>query len=261
MKTSDTFDFRRFGLLVRQNFIHHNRMMVLCVVGFCGGLFLLLLLVQAINQFETWTRDAYSNTFYTIFILTGLLYAGTAFTGLRSKEKSFSYLLTPASAFEKFLLEFLVRIVLFLILVPLLYWAVFNTEGFFVQAIRENFEFKPYSYTEFTLFPVLTSELRQWLIAMCIALGLLILTLPFAGAATFMRYPLPKTLFGVTAIFLFHVLIVYFFLEILKFNGPSHGKVLGMDGEDFIKFLTVYGIIANIVVLAASYFKLKEREV
>ncbi|MDV3307812.1 MAG: hypothetical protein LOY03_03230 [Cyclobacteriaceae bacterium] len=208
-------------------------------------------IVQAINKFETWTRDAYSNTFYTIFILTGLLYAGTAFTGLRSKEKSFSYLLTPASAFEKFLLEFLVRIVLFLILVPLLYWAVFNTEGFFVQAIRENFEFKPYSYTEFTLFPVLTSELRQWLIAMCIALGLLILTLPFAGAATFMRYPLPKTLFGVTAIFLFHVLIVYFFLEILKFNGPSHGKVLGMDGEDFIKFLTVYGIIANIVVLAA----------
>lgn len=261
MKTSDTFDFRRFGLLVKQNFIHNYRMMLICLIGFCGGLFMLLLLVQAMNKFDTWTRDAYINTFLAIFIALGLLYSGTSFPGLRSRERTFSYLLIPASTFEKFLLEFLSRIVLFLVAVPLLYWAVFTTEGFFLQAIHNKFVFQPYSYSDLTMLRFLPSDLTRWLVGMSFALGLLLFTLPFVGAATFMKYPLPKTLFSVAVIFLFHVFLVYFFLEILKFDGPHDGKILGMDGDDFIKFLTVYGIIGNIILLTATYFKLKEREV
>ena len=260
MKASDTFNLNRFGLLVKQNFIHNYRIMLICLAGFCGGLFMSLLFIQATNEFHTWSVNAYFSMFLTVFISTGLLYAGTAFPRLRSREKSYSYLLIPASVFEKFLFEVLTRIVLFLVLVPLLYWVIFNTEGFFLQAVHSEFAFKPYSYMDLILLNILPSELTHWLMAMSLSLGLLIFTLPFVGAATFMKYPLPKTLFGVALLFLFHALLVYFFLEVLGSDGPSDGKVLGMDGDGFIRFLTVYAIIANIVLLTASYFKLKERE-
>lgn len=260
MKTSDTFSITRFLLLVKQHLIHNHRMLLLSIVGFCGGLFILLLIMQAMNEFDTWTKDAYYHTFLVIFIATGLLYAGTSFPGLRSRERSFGYLLNPASTFEKFLFEFFSRIAIFLVLVPLLYWAIFHAEGFFLQAIHAQFQFAPYSFTDLAVLMMLPSHLANWLLAMGLVMGLLIFTLPFTGATVFMRYPLPKTLFIVSITFFFHMFLVYICLEILEFDGPGNGTVLGMDGDGAIKFFTIYAGVANIVLLTASYFKLKERE-
>src|SRR5690606_19233305 len=141
MKISDTFNITRFGLLVKQHLIHNHRMLLISIVGFCGGLFMLLLIIQAMNQFDSWSQDAYYGTFITIFIATALLYAGTSFPSLRSREKSYSYLLNPASTLEKFLFELISRIVLFIILIPLLYWVVFHVEGYFRQAVYCRFGF------------------------------------------------------------------------------------------------------------------------
>ncbi|HLT72612.1 MAG TPA: hypothetical protein VKZ75_08160, partial [Cyclobacteriaceae bacterium] len=58
-----------------------------------------------------------------------------------------------------------------------------------------------------------------------------------------------------------HLFLVYFCLEILGFSdGPKDNKVLGMDGQDAITFLAIYCFIANVVLIAVSYLKLKERE-
>jgi hypothetical protein len=263
MKTSDTFNINRFGLMVKQSLIHNYRMLIISLVGFCGGLFMLLLIIQAMNEFETWTKDAFSATFITIFIATGLLYTGNSFPGLRTREKSYSYLLTPASALEKFLLELISRIVLFIVMIPLLYWVIFNAEGYLLQVLSSRFHFTPHSLAEIPLIQVPeNSSIRYWAAVMPFALGLLIFTLPFAGTTVFMKYPLPKTLFSVAIIFFFHLFLVYFFLEILDWasNGPKDGRILGMDGEGAIKFFTIYAMVANVVLLAASYYKLKERE-
>lgn len=265
MKISDAFSITRFGWLVKQHLIHNHRMLLISIVGFCGGLFMLLLIVQAMNDFDTWTKDAFHATFVTIFIATALLYTGTSFPGLRTREKSYSYLLNPASTLEKFLFELISRIILFIVVVPFLYWLVYHLEGYFLQAIYSRFEFTSQSLVEIPFLELDVPEdstLPYWAIAMPFAFGLLIFTLPFTGAAVFMKYPLPKTLFAVAIVFFFHVFLVFFFLEILDFGkGPGNGRVLGMDAEAAIKFFTSYAVIANIVVLTASYFKLKEREV
>lgn len=264
MKTSDTFSTERFGLLIKQHLIHNYRMLIVSLVGFSGGLFMLLLVIQAINEFDTWSKDAFFGTFFTIFIGTALLYTGTSFPGLRTREKSYSYLLNPASLLEKFLFELISRILLFIIVIPLLYWAIFNVEGYFLQAIYSRFQFVSHSFTELPFLELdvpKDSTLVYWAIAMPFAFGLLIFTLPFTGASVFMKYPLPKTLFAVAIVFFFHLFLVFFFLEILDFGkGPGNGRVLGLDAEGAIKFFTTYAVIANVVLLTAAYFKLKERE-
>lgn len=265
MKTSDTFSITRFGLLVKQHLIHNYRMLLVSIVGFCGGLFMLLLIIQAINRFDTWSRDTFIGTFIPIFIATALLYTGTSFPGLRTREKSYSYLLNPASTLEKFLFELISRILLFIILIPLLYWIVYHIEGYFIQAIYSKFEFVPQSILpKIPLLEIDVPEgltLPYWALVMPFAFGFLIFTLPFTGASVFMKFPLPKTLFAVAIVFFFHVFLVFFFLEILDFGkGHGNGRVLGMDAEGAIKFFTTYAVIANVVLLTAAYFKLKERE-
>ena len=263
MKTSDTFNISRFGLLIKQHLIHNHRMLIISVVGFCGGLFMLLLIIQAMNEFEAWTQNAFDTTFLTIFIGSALLYTGTSFPGLRTREKSYGYLLNPASTLEKFLFELTSRIILFIILIPLMYWIVFNAEGYFLQALHSKFQFVPRTFSQFPLVKVSeNSPVPYWIITMSCAFGLLIFTLPFTGTTVFTKYPLPKTLFAVAIIFFFHLFLVFFFLEILDFgsNGPRDGKVLGMDAEGAIRFFTIYAVIANVVLLTAAYFKLKERE-
>lgn len=264
MKTSDTFNLTRFALLIKQHLIHNHRMLLISIIGFCGGLFILFLIIQAMNELTALSEDTLRVTFIMIFIVTALLYTGTSFPSLRTREKSYNYLLTPASTLEKFLFELISRIIVFIILVPLLYWTVYHVEGYFLQVLYPRFEFVPQSIIEIPLLEVDVPEdltLPYWALAMPFAFGLLIFTLPFTGAAIFMKYPLPKTLFAVAIVFFFHVFLVFFFLEILDFGkGHGNGRVLGMDAEGAIKFFTSYAVIANVVLITASYFKLKERE-
>ncbi len=264
MKTSDTFSVTRFGLLVKQHLIHNHRMLLISIVGFCGGLFILLLIIQATNDFDALSESVVRGTFIAIFIPTVLLYTGSSFPGLRIREKSYGYLLNPASVLEKFIFELTSRIILCIILVPLLYWIVYHVEGYFLQAVYPRFEFVPQSIVEIPLLDMRVPEgatLPYWALAMPFAFGLLLFTLPFTGASIFMKYPLPKTLFGVALVFFFHVFLVFFFLEILDFDeGHGNGRVLGMDAEGAIKFFTIYAVIANVMLLTTTYFKLKERE-
>src|SRR5690606_28088993 len=151
MNPSEIFSMRRFGLLVRQDFIHNYRLFAITLIGFCGSLFILFLMMQIANNLRPLTAEGFFETFLFISALAAILYTGTAFPGLRTREKSFSYLLNPASALEKFILEFVSRIILFLVIVPFLYWVIFHAEGYFLQLLNPEFDFTPLSFTDHTL--------------------------------------------------------------------------------------------------------------
>ena len=215
-------------------------------------------MMQLVNDLRPLNANTFFETFLFISAVTAMLYAGTAFPGLRTREKSFSYLLNPASVFEKFILEFVSRILLLIVVVPILYWIIFHAEGYFHQLLYPEFNFTPFSFTDHNLRR--PDELSET--ALILSGTMLFFTVPFTGASIFMKYPLPKTLFAVAAIFFFHVFFVYFFLEILDFasRGPKDGKILGMDGKDAITFFAAYCFVANAVLIAVAYLKLKERE-
>ena len=263
MQQNNLFSFARFGVLCKQNLIHNFRLTITSLIAFCGGLFILLLAIQIVNGFRSPDGERFFfGLFIAIFSITAIICTGTAFPNLRTKERTVSYLMLPASAFEKFLIEFLGRIVLFILIIPLVYWAVYNLEGYIVNLFLPVFSFEGQSLNlpENNLRTE-TASVRMGILTL--TGGLLLLIIPFTGATVFVKNPLVKTLFAVAIIFFFNLFLVYFFLEIMKFQRyyPTTPILFVRQMEDGLLALIIGSMILNIGFLVAGYFKLKEREV
>jgi hypothetical protein len=233
------------------------------LVAFAGGLFILLLFVQFMDGFQPKPDGANFALAIFVIIAMGILCAGTAFPGLRTKEKAQGYLLLPASTFEKFLMEFLTRIILFMLIVPAVYWVVGNLEGNLVRLFQPSFYFNP--QVPFVSFGMHVGPpgFMGWVYSLAISMYALVLTIPFTGATIFTKNPLIKTLFGVAIIFFFNLLVIYFFLSVLDFRRyyPS-GRILFMaDGDDSIIAGAIICTVMCMGFICAAYFKLKEKEV
>jgi hypothetical protein len=264
MQANNILSITRLGLLARQGFIHNARMIGMSVVGFCGILFLVLIAFQASSGNQTINDDAFSGIFLFVAIPLAIVYTGTAFPGLRSKEKSYSYLLTPASAFEKFLFEFINRVLLFFVVIPVLYWIVFHLEGRFMASVGPEYTFWPHKFVDLLAAVNGSHQPAEWAWVMPV-FALLLVTIPFAGAASFTKYPLPKTLFIVGLLFFFNFLIGYLLVTGLRledYNVPHGSSILFIENEeDAWRTMGGYGLVINAGLLVATYFKLKEKEV
>jgi hypothetical protein len=263
MQANNILSIPRLGLLFRQGFIHNYKMIGISLVAFCGGLFLLLLGIQLVGGDNAFDSESFSGTFLFVVIPMAIIYTGTAFPAFRSKEKSYSYLLVPASTFEKFIFEFFNRVVLFLIIMPLAYWLVFNLEGHFVVTVKPSYAFAPRTMAD--LLAVVHDPEPAWKYAVVVFV-LLIFTIPFAGAASFTKFPLPKTLFIVALLFFFNLFMVYLFVEVFEFKNyhlqGDNQSILFMEGEaEALRALTGYGLVINAGLLLTTYFKLREKEV
>ena len=263
MKTNDIFDINRFARLFRQNLVHNYRMIITTLVAVCGGLFIIMMFSQVTAHFRAWGYQEFIATFTSLFIVLGILYAGSAFPGFRSKEKGFSYLMTPASVFEKYLFEIVARIIFFIILLPVIYWLVFVIEGNIMRIFHPGYAFHNVWFFNRS-FSVPPDVQSGWFVVIGINLCWLIFMIPFTGASAFMKHPLVKTLFAIAIIFFFHVLLVYFFMEILGFGHHmvhSESFLFMSDKQSIVRFAGIYLTLINLGLIAASFFKLKEREV
>lgn len=188
-----------------------------------------------------------------------LIWCGQAFPGFRSKEKSMDYLMTPASSFEKFLFEFINRILLFLILFPIIYWAVTNVvTGIFHHYIPEYINYK------FVYGDLIGSNLSNRELTLAASLGFLMFTLPFTVATYFQKMPLLKTILIVALL-----VGIYFGIGFILFKGLhiqeyrlANGRLLFMYNAEDGKLAGIFAaILGNIVILVIGYFKIKEKEV
>jgi hypothetical protein len=264
MNRNNTLNFTRCALLFKQNVAHNHRLILTSLIGFCGGVFMLLLIIQFTEGFQPVLLKKYYGMFLIVFFTTAIICAGTAFPAFRSKDRSFNYLMNPASLFEKFLWEFVGRILVFMVIVPVLYWAVYNLEGSVVQMFSPAFTFE----SQLSYFPPsdihIGPERIECIYALMISCSLLMFTIPFAGAATFDKNPLIKTLFSVAAIFFFNLFLVYFFLNILElrqYHQRSNRILFMANAGDVIITTLIVTILMNAAFISVAFFKLKEKEV
>ena len=256
--SNNLFSVKRLQLLFKQSFIHNAQFLLLSTVAYVGVIFIVLSLVQLGNDLHPHGLENFQ-AFLAIFVTVfGLLYVGHSFPAFRAKETTIHYLMTPASVLEKFVFEFVNRICLTLLALPLLYWLTFSAQGYF---------FNIFTYEDFDpIGPryLLKVDEAPGLIYLLITGGVLFaLSLAFTGAAMFTKQPLVKSLFTVALVVMFFGGYSYIMIEHVglgRYNPPERMMLVPLDEEQAIATISISLLAATLLMLFVAYRKLKERE-
>lgn len=269
MQTNNLFSFQRFLMLCKQSLIINKKMITISLTGMAGILFIILLFIQAARNFQNWPSPGYIILFIFCFITLGAIYISNSFPAFRSKEKSMAYLMLPATSSEKFLFEFLSRIVLFIVLMPLFFITVVYFETFIIRHFVTGFE-------QFTISDLQIGNEHfmvtyvggitmpwNWSKYILFQHGLFMLLIIFTGASHFSKSPLLKTFFAITIIYIGFGFFIYLLTKGLGLNGESTRNLLlpfSKNKESFIVISSILITIFNLSLLVMSFFRLKEKE-
>jgi hypothetical protein len=263
METNITFSFQRFMLLCKQSLIINKKLIGISVGGFSGTLFIILMVNQIGSNFTNWDNKDFMGTFAFLFFSLGIVYASLSFPAFRSKEKSMAYLLLPASAPEKFIFELVNRIIVFIILMPLLFWVVANLEGTVAHYFVPDFKNYRFSFVE-TLSEITNKDQSDgWAKFACIQGFLFLFIVSFTGASHFSKAPLIKTIFAFPLLAAGYALFTYLLVKIMNLKGfhPVNDKVLFISNtHEAIIFAGIAVTAINLCLLSIAYFRLKEKE-
>ena len=231
-----------FALLSKQFFRLNGKIVLISVGGLIGGIFLLLLFIQRLTEFAAWNYEQFMYVFMGLFMVIAIIFAGSSFPGLRARDKRNYYLMIPISISEKFLFELLLRVVLFAVLLPVIYWTVFHAEAYLVHLFNPDFTFNAFSFTEGFRLPSQFENIMMMVFV--IGLGMLFLTVPFFGSTVFMKHQIIKT-----AACAFGVLLIFFGL----FNGFIQRNL----GPHSLWVFNCFILLLNLILVVLAYFNLK----
>jgi len=261
MQTNNNFSFQRFILLIKLSLRVNKKLILISLAGVTGILFIGLILLQAMVNFEHWGQDEYMTTFFFFYLILGLIYSSQSFPSFRSKTKSLSFLLLPASNSEKYIFELLTRIAAFVVIMPLLYWIIANFEGTIVHHIAPQLANYRFSFVESISRFTTGNNHPFWETFGTVQAILFIFTAAFVGASHFSKSPLIKTLFTFSTI-----ATGYFLYSFLLFKGLNlreyHLTVpfIFFTKNRILMFLALGGMLINLTLLAVAWFRLKEKE-
>ena len=289
MPLNNYFNLKRFALLLRQDLlINRTRYLLgLVILGLVVYIFSYLELIGKQRDILFFYVDPKQNEMYKYFnvvriysdIFTYYLFAiatiiGTAFPDLSDKIKTSKFLLNPGSTFEKFLVQFLIRVVYFLPLALGIFWIAIRLAKWSLTPLEEGIMegVDPAIIPYFHFKDLFTDhwENKVWqthkIFFICFGLFSYGIYL-FAGSTYFKRFALVKTVItSVIILFLpisFAVLLSHIFY-------PQQTKGFDLKLEEFpvTEYLSsselsllLLSLLSWMFFLAIGYFKLKEKEI
>lgn len=262
--SNNTFNGKRFLLLCKQHFIHNTQFLILSSVVYVGIVFVVLSMVQIMDRdLKPHDPSSFIGFLVISFIIFGLLYVGHSFPAFRAKETTINYLMLPASVLEKYVFEFLSRIGIVFLMLPLLYWIVFHFQGYFFTLFTDK-AFLPIGIG--IKLKIILPDVEHKLAVYTLASAgiLLAFVLPLTGATIFNKQPLIKTLFSLILIVLFYILysyIVVVHFGVKNYNPLDNMWLIPMDELRILQWISGVLIVAIAVMLFVGYRKLKEKEV
>ena len=225
------------------------------------AIFVFLLFISMIMAADHDFYD-FHNAWYGIVLLAGgYIFTSTSLPELNSEHGRMGYLSLPASNFEKFASKFLITNIGYIIFATLSYW-LFSIIANAMSGALYDFTFEPFNpfdkfYGLFMLIYFLTHSIF------------------FLGAIAFKQYAIFKTFLSMILIYLIIAIIVLLFFRIIFydfFEGTFAFKhdILYVPSDqlegfakhtlpNIVQFISYF--IITPLILAAGYFKLKEREV
>jgi hypothetical protein len=260
--SNNIFSRKRFSLLFRQHVIHNAQLLLFSSGAYIGVVFIVLSIVQVGNGLQPHDLGHFQAFLMAFVPIFAILYVGHSFPAFRSKESTIHYLMTPASTLEKFTFEFVSRIGLILIVLPVLFWGTFNLQGY-IFAI-----FTPDTFESIGLQHTVILDVQEKYLSLLYAVvtggSLFALSLAFAGSAMFDKQPLVKTLFSLAVIVMLFAGYSYVVVEHLgvgRYNPPDEMVLIPNHESEAMRAIAVAFFGGTIVMLLVTYRKLKEREV
>ena len=265
MKQNKYFNMGRFARLFRNDLMINQKMYLFTLVG-------LSLAIYALSYFTMATNKGYSNNDYSALFVVYLMaigvIVGTAFPAFSNSIKTNHYLLSPGSSFEKLLIQFSIRLVIFVPLALIIFWTATHLAKASMIPDLEN-GFDPAKKIADFQFAKLFNQLDPGHEKLMFGVTLFsISTILFAGSVFFNRFALVKTLIAATLVvgmvFLSFVLFSHiFYPEFVKgFDVHLNHYVIDGDRLNNLTFLGyIIGGLSWLFFLPLAYFKLKEKEV
>jgi len=265
METNNSFSIQRLVLLCKQSMIIYKKPIGITLAGFSAIIFIALIVMQSAANFSNWDNSDSTATFIFLFFQFGFIYTCLSFPAFRSKEKSMVYLMLPASVSEKYTFELLTRIVLYIVLMPLLYWLVANIEGIVVHSFipeLTNYKFSFGKVDSGFMSVVKNGKFEFWAMIMVIQGILFVFIAPFTGASHFSKSPLLKTAFTFLSIIAAYGFFVFLLVKGLGLDHihSMNNKVLFLTEDNVLMFLGILSTLINLSLLSIAFFKLKEKE-
>ncbi|MDR0726332.1 MAG: hypothetical protein LBF59_10060 [Prevotellaceae bacterium] len=267
MAKNKIFSPKRFCHLVYNDLLVYGKAYALYTISI--AVFLYLILWFAICNSYSFKIANYVEFMLLSGIVLGII-IGNAFPAFNNNIKAANYLLLPASALEKFLSQFLIRIVLattlFLAIFRLDVYLAINSFPLPDRVIQGKQVIEAFSYSE--LFSRINRT--QDKIALCLSLFSLMSFL-FSMRLFFKKYAVIKTLFA--GILLIAGFILVFLLCSFIFYKFSPEKISWSETLE-LKGYTIYKDLYNIVLyfyctayiswiffLITGYYKFKEKQI
>ena len=264
MKQNKYFSLKRFSRLLRNDLLINQKIYLFTLAGIGIAIYAIsYFFMQATHGFQR--TNEYLSLF--IFYLMGIgVVIGTSFPALSNQIKTSNYLLSPGSTLEKYLVQFVIRIVLFVPLALIIFWiGTHLAKATLIPDMERRFD--PSKIADFhfkDLFQYIHGFLDQLIVILSIFSTASVL---FAGSVYFKRFALIKTLIVSGATVFLVVCSCVMFSHIL-FPSSTHGfDVADIDYKisnnlyNIQLAIYLFGGLSWVFFLALAYLKLKEKEV
>lgn len=265
MKQNRYFNLGRFARLFKHDVLLNNKTYLFAVTGLGIAIYAFIFLIMYLNRRGFNSTQAYIPLFLLYLMGMGVI-IGTSFPAFNNQIRTSNYLLAPGSTFEKFLIQFIIRIVLFIPLSLGLFWIGANlAKASLVPDLRIGFD--PSKIPAFTYGDIFedVSKLRDKVVIIISVFSTASILL--AGSAYFNRFALVKTLItiavGIGAVVLSFVLFSHIFYPEVTSGFDIHvpSYKIAEDMETVQLFFYLLGSLSWLFFLPLAYFKLKEKEV
>ncbi|MGQ8338121.1 hypothetical protein ACUNWD_16335 [Sunxiuqinia sp. A32] len=265
MNQNKYFNPGRFARLFKHDLLINQKIYFFAIAGIGIAIYLLSYFIMLQNRGGFLTTDSYVPLM--LFYMMGLgALIGNSFPALKNQIKTSSYLLYPGSTFEKFMVQFVIRIVLLIPIAFGLFWIgthLAKATMFLVHQPGTD----PNNIIDFN-YSYLLEDVPTLLDKTFVVFSIFsFATVLFAGAVWFKRFSLVKTLiitglmFGVyllTFVFFSHI---FFSDKVVGFDIYINQYKVAKDLHNIQVLLYSVGVLSWLFLLPLAYFKLKEKEV
>lgn len=274
MPFNNYFNLNRFARLLKQDLLINRTKYLLGILGLGLITYLLCYWILSANKWNLFQGSVnnYYMTCFVFYMMAVGVVVGTAFPDLTNKIKAANYLLSPGSTFEKFLVQFLLRIGLFIPIALGIFWIAIRLAkvSLIPEALSKTVFFDPsvVPYFEFRLL-ITRSTGKMWSIPEILIMVFGFFSCGaylFAGTTYFKRYALVKTviisgILIVTCIF-FSIMLSHIFYpqETHGFDSQFKDFAVSEHLHSVELFILLLSLFSWIFFLAIAYFKLKEKE-